>query len=98
MDCFHLWIAHFDHDRDYRPGYENADDYPWKVLPPINDIPKFPQEKIDEEKNRVELRALKVKKYNLMQEVTDIQTGKTLRHLSEELEQVDASIKRISNK
>ena len=32
MDCFHLWIAHFDF-RDpfiFREGYGHPDEYPWK--------------------------------------------------------------------
>ena len=92
MDCFHLWIAFFDgrgYDEIFRPGYDTPDSYPWMNEPPEADIPPgavISRPSDEEMAQKVKIRQLRKRKYQLMQEIED---------LPRELEKVEAEIKRL---
>ena len=69
MDCFHLWIAcfdHFDMSNYFREGYGHPDDYPFNE----SDFP-FNEEEVDEITTNIEI--LDEKKVQLLKMIDKIE-------------------------
>ena len=76
MDCFHLWIAHFDGEPKFRQGYDTADSYPWENEgPEADDVSKIRTHhprmtEMDHNKTAM-LKQLSSRKHLLMQRLQD---------------------------